>query len=244
MGAPGRVHICQQARIAFDPQCAGCVVQGTVASKALPASGLDQILQRTETFVLPAKRTLYREGDQAEALYSLRRGTVKLLRRDERGVSRLVRLLKAGSALGLEAVAQGVHRHTAVAIEPIEFCRVPAAVLRQLQNAGRAFLAALTRHWQAHLDEADSIVASLGPGGSERRLARLLLKLGAVDGGQHCVSLLRSDLGSLLGVSMETASRLMAAFRRRGLIRGTGRQLQCDAARLRQLAYASTRGRP
>jgi CRP/FNR family transcriptional regulator len=212
-------------------------------SETLPATSLDQALQRSKIFTLPAKRALYREGDRAEALYALRRGSVKLLRKGENGRPRVVRLLGAGSVLGLEAVTRGVHRHTAVAIEPLEFARIPGTVLRQLQSAGPAFVEALMRHCQAHLDEADSMMVSLGAGAAERRLAWLLLKLAHLHSGGRCASLLRSDLGSLLGVSMETASRLMAKFRRRGLIRGSGGELHCDTAGLRQVAAASAKGR-
>jgi CRP/FNR family transcriptional regulator len=237
-----QVHLCQSARRALEPTCARCVVQATVTSRALSADGPGQALQRSEAFTLPAKRALYREGDPAEALFALRRGSVKLLRLAENGQTRAVRLLRAGSALGLEAVAHGLYRHTAVAVEPLEVCRIPSSVLRQLQGAGRGFLEALAHHWQVHLDEADSMLVSLGAGAAEQRLARLLLKLGPLHDGEQCVSLLRSDLGALLGVSIETASRLMASFRRRGLIHGAGRQFQYDAARLRQVAAHSTKG--
>ena len=107
-----------------------------VTSQALPGASLDQALQRSKIFTLPAKRALYREGDRAEALYALRRGSVKLLRKDENGKPRLVRLLGTGNALGLEAVTHGVYCHTAIAVEPLEFNRVPVTVLRQLQSAG------------------------------------------------------------------------------------------------------------
>ena len=60
---------CQSARMAHDPQCAGCLVQGIARSAALPAASLDPALQRGLIFTLPAKRVLYREGDPAEALY-------------------------------------------------------------------------------------------------------------------------------------------------------------------------------
>lgn len=217
-------------------------LQGTVTSEAPPAASLDQALQRSQIFTLPAKRALYREGDPAEALYALRRGAVKLLRKDENGKARLLRLLGAGSALGLEAVTHGVYRHTAVAVEPLEFTRVPGTVLRQMQSAGPRFVEALARHWQAHVDEADSLSVCLASGTAEQRLARLLLKLASLQREERCTALPRSDLGALLGVSMETASRLMARFRRQGLVRGAGGQFLCDTAGLRQVAAA--KGRP
>jgi hypothetical protein len=101
-----------------------------------------------------------------------------------------------------------------------------------------AFYRELMCHWQAHLDAADSFMSAPGSGTTEQQLARLLL---ALEEGK-CPSLPRGDIGAALGVTMETASRLMASFRRRGLIRGTGRHLQCNAAPLRQLIAGATKG--
>jgi CRP-like cAMP-binding protein len=238
MREPVAARICRPGAITLDARCGGCVVRASVESGPLPSTGLEQVLQRSQRFALPARRTLYWQGNPAEALYALRCGAVKLLRKEPGGELRLVRLVKAGIAIGLETVFREPYRHTAVAIEPLEYCRIPTGVLRHMESAGRAFYEALTRQWQAHLDEADSIAGSFGAGRAEQRLARLLLKLGAMQQGQHCVSLLRSDLGSLLGVSKETASRLMADFHRRGVIRGARRQreCECDVARLRAIA--------
>ena len=135
------------------------------------------------------------------------------------------------------AAPRGPRRPQAAGVEPVEFCRVPGALLRQLRSvAGPGFADELARHWQAHLDDAESIVVSLGSGTAEQRLARLLLKLTSADGGIRCVPLPRAELGALLGVSTETASRLMARFRRSGLIDGTRSRLRCDADRLRRAA--------
>jgi hypothetical protein len=52
----------------------------------------------------------------------------------------------------------------------------------------------------------------------------------------------RGDIGAALGASMETASRLMAEFRRRGLLRVAGRRLVCDRTGLGALAGLTTGG--
>ena len=47
----------------------------------------------------------------------------------------------------------------------------------------------------------------------------------------------REDMGALLGITTETASRVMAEFRRRGLIqRDKSNELVCDHTALTQLA--------
>jgi CRP-like cAMP-binding protein len=160
---------------------------------------------------------------------------VKLLRLDE-GTRHLVGWMAAGGVIGLEGVFGERYRHSAVAIEPLEYCRIPRAVIRYLEGAGHGFCRELGRLWQANMDECDSFIVTLGAGTAKKRLARLLLKLGAMHEGRYCVSLRRSDIGAALGVSMETASRLMAEFRRRGLLRVAGRRMVCDRTGLGALA--------
>lgn len=233
---PPSLRICRTQTLFADTRCGPCVVRRILESANQPSVGLDYVLQRSESLLLAPKRALYRQGGSAEALYALRRGAVKLLRKEADGKDYLVRWVKSGMVIGLEAVLGEPYRHTAVAIEPVECCRIPLAVVRHFENGQRHLFIELMRQWQANLDEADRFVATLGPGSAEQRLARLLLRLGEMHDGNHCVSMLRSDLGAALGVSMETASRLMADFRRRGLIRGSGRDLVCNASALRALA--------
>jgi CRP/FNR family transcriptional regulator len=231
------LHICRPQTLFADTRCEGCVVRRTLEGGELPAADLEQLLQRSETVTVRAKQTLYEQGAPAEALFMIRRGAVKMLVSESGLPPQLVRWMTAGNVIGLEAVTGGCYRHSAVAIEPLECCRIPQAVAGFLEeNACRGFYRAVLSQYQAACEGADSFVATLRGGTPEQKMARLLLTLGAMHGGRHCVSLLRTDIGAALGLSMETASRLMAEFRRRGLVKATGRQLHCDRDTLSKIA--------
>lgn len=231
-------HRCRPSALFHDERCGNCIVRGTLEHGNVPDPELERVLLRTDHQLLPARHLLYAQDAPAEFAYALRKGSVKLTRRGPDGEPRIVRCLGAGAMVGLEVLLEPRYRTGAVALEPIEFCRVPLPVLRHLEGAGPAFYRELMRHWQAQLDAADRFMTAPGSGMTEQRLARLLLALCE----SNCASLPRSDIGAALGVSMETASRLMASFRRQGLIRGTGRQLYCDAVPLRKVISAPTRG--
>jgi hypothetical protein len=68
------------------------------------------------------------------------------------------------------------------------------------------------RCWQS-LDEAESFITDLNTGHAERRLAKLLLKLATHSERNGFPDLLRDDIAAIIGVTTETASRLMADFR-------------------------------
>jgi CRP-like cAMP-binding protein len=219
-----------------DARCSGCVVRATLEG-GLPSTGLEQVLQQSDSVTLRAKQVMYAQGAPAEALFMIRRGAVKLLSAEgDHQQPHLVRWMKGGHVLGLETVAGGTYRHTAVAIEALECCRIPLPVVDYLENAGRGFYRAVLYQAQAASDEADSFIATLSTGSAEQKLARLLLKLGSMHEGRYCVSLRRTDIGAALGTTMETASRMMAEFRRRGIVQAAGRRLHCDRCALQAIA--------
>jgi CRP-like cAMP-binding protein len=220
-------HICRPSALLRDERCKGCIVRRTLEHGKGPEPRLlESALLRSDHHQLPARRVLYEQDRPAEFVYALRKGSLKLTRRAPGGEPRIVRCLGAGAIAGLEALLEPRYCTSAIALEPVEFCRVPLSVLRHLEAVGPAFHRELMRHWQAHLDAADRFMTAPGSGTTEQRLARLLLALGE---GQ-CAALPRKDIGAALGVTMETASRLMARFRREGLIRGSGHQLRYSNA--------------
>ena len=88
---------------------------------------------------------------------------------------------------------------------------------------------ALLERWQRATDQADNFIACLTTGNAEARLARLLLGLTCGQDHQTAFLLNREDMGALLGVTTETASRTMAEFKRRGLVREEkGNCVACD----------------
>ncbi|MBW8330269.1 MAG: helix-turn-helix domain-containing protein [Thiobacillus sp.] len=95
---------------------------------------------------------------------------------------------------------------------------------------------ALLRRWQNSVDQADHFITALSTGPAEARMARLLITLGCT-GDQPETLPSREDMGALVGITTETASRIMAEFKRRGLIHtDRGGEVVCDHAGLAILA--------
>jgi CRP-like cAMP-binding protein len=115
-------------------------------------------------------------------------------------------------------------------------CRIPREVVLRLDQTNPNIHQSLMQRWQCSVDQADHFIVSLSTGAAEARMARLLIMLGCT-GNQPESMPSREDMGALLGITTETASRTMAEFKRRGLIHSRkGSEVVCDHAGLAQLA--------
>ena len=102
---------------------------------------------------------------------------------------------------------------------------------RMFEQADPGWLSILKSHYGAiALGEYAAMSA-------EARMARLLIMLGCTVNDSDFVFPSREDMGALLGITTETASRIIAEFRRRGLVHmDKGCYIGCDQHELNRLA--------
>jgi CRP-like cAMP-binding protein len=193
----------------------------------------------------PGDAVLYRPGDRAESLWVLRSGLVKLIASAWNGEARIVRVLKPGDVAGIEGLLAGVYGHTAVAVGTVHACRMPVLAIRQLCFDHAGFQWNLMQRWQAALRETEQWLVDMTSIGTPARvrMARLLLHLRDGESSRiHNFS--REDLSLMLGTTIETASRIIAAFLRERLLvrREAGqRYYDADIARLEMAAQGAGR---
>ncbi len=195
-------------------KCAVCDVRSFVLFSGLSQADLDGVLQPIDNLHVPAQARLYSRNDPATSLYTVRSGLIKLKVSLPNGGQRIVRLLRAGDVAGLESLVGEPYHHTAIALQDADVCRIPREVVMQLDKTHPKVHLALMQRWQRSVDQADHFIVALSTGSAEARMARLLLTLGCDDTPMPS----REDMGALLGITTETASRIIAEFRRRGLI--------------------------
>jgi len=164
------------------------------------------------------QQALYGLGDAADYVFILRYGLIKLVRHTAAGNERIVRLAGKGESLGLEALSGKPYRHTAVALSETALCRVPAQVILDQERSDPRFVERVMSEMQTELEAADLFLTDLSTGTAHQRVARLLLHLAQREGGAECFLPMREEIGALLGITMETASRVTAELRRSGLI--------------------------
>lgn len=206
--------------------CGHCGVHKEVLFSSLTKDELDSILEPIDMYCYPPESILYHEGDQAESVYTLRTGLVKLVRFLPDGTFRIVRLLRKGDAFGLERLIGENYGHTALAITGVSLCRIPVRTLRALNESYPQLHQRLLESWNQHLRRADDTIVQLSTGTIRRRVLFLIQMLAESAGHEkdRRVELLsREDMAAMLGVRLESLSRIIAELKRENILRPLGK---------------------
>jgi CRP/FNR family transcriptional regulator, anaerobic regulatory protein len=218
--------------------CRACGIRDMVLFADLHEDDFNLIHAPIDDLELGANQPLVRMGETATSLYTLRAGMIKLVRNTVDGRQRIVRVLRVGDVVGLEALMGPTYESDAIALTPIKVCRLPLQVIQRLNRETPRLHQRLLEKWHRSLKEADDWLADLNFGNARQRVAGLVLKMRS-SGDASTVSLFsREDMGAMLDLKLETVSRTINAFVREGLIEPLDRMGRVyrvvDAERLAQ----------
>ncbi len=205
--------------------CAQCAIRGSVLFAGLGLEDFARIHDPILQIALQPGETLYRAGETGQRLFTLRQGLIKLVRYLPDGTQRIVRLIRSTDVTGLEALVGKPYEHHAIALQPSELCCLPADTVDRLSRENPRLHRELLDRWQRALSEADNWLTELSTGPARQRVARLISRLLEEGEPPRCRLFGREDLGAMLGITTETASRTIADFRRRGILREAGPNL-------------------
>jgi len=203
-----------------EANCRLCSLRDSVLFAGLEEKDFERIHKPIEQTPLQPGDYLYHAGDKADRMFTIRSGLVKLVQYLPDGAQRIVRLLRSTDITGMEALVGGEYQHDAVVMQSTEVCVLPVEVVQRLSKENAALHQELMKRWQQALSEADLWITQLSTGSAKQRVARLLLKL-ICDDDNHCQLFNREDMGAILGITTETASRTVADFKRKGLLQET-----------------------
>ncbi len=191
---------------------------------------------------------VFHEGTCAQAVYFIAVGTFKFMHTAEDGYEQVLGFAGRAEMLGYDALCQGEHPTTAVALEDSTVFAVPIGDLFALSvrvpALGRVLHMAASRQL-LHQVEIAHLMAAVS---AEVRLARFLLQLSdhMAERGQSArrlyLRMSRRDIASHLGVAHETVSRSFGALASWGCVAVNNREVEIlDRERLMACA-SNTRG--
>lgn len=163
--------------------------------------------------------TLFHAGAAFESLYAIRSGFFKSNVLLEDGRDQVTGFHMAGEVLGLDGIGTDSHTADVIALEDSEVCVIPYAHLEEpgLQRQ-------LQKVMSRELVRDQGVMMLLGTMKAEERLAAFLLNLSTrftargYSASEFHLRMTRDEIGSYLGLSLETVSRLFSRFQEDGHI--------------------------
>jgi len=205
--------------------CSSCSLRELCLPAGLDTGEMEQ-MDRLVTRRRRLKRgaDLYRAGEALAALYAIRSGFMKSCVLHDDGREQVAGFHMAGDLLGLDAIGGGSHTCDTVALEDTEVCEIPFASLEQLSRELPSLQHQLHRIMSREIVRDYGVMLLLGSMSAEERLAAFLLNLSqrfAARGyspSEFRLRMTREEMGSYLGLKLETVSRTLSAFQERGLL--------------------------
>lgn len=175
---------------------------------------------------------LFRVGDKFHSLYTLRSGSFKTIAGHEDGLEHVSDFILPGETLGLGAIGGGQYDCDAIALEDSAVCIIPFAALESLCHDVRSVQHHLNQTLSREIVRNSRQMVLLSGMTAERRVAsflvdfsRRLLERGYA-ARSFTLRMTREEIGSYLGIKLETVSRTFSRFQREGLMRVDGKQIE------------------
>ena len=171
-----------------------------------------------------AGQPIYREGDGFHNIYAVRTGTFKSSLALADGREQVSGFHMAGELMGLDGLAQGRHASSATALEDAEICSIPYAQLAELSSGSANLQLVVGRLMSREIVREHSLMMLLGSMNAEERLATFLLnvsqrmKARGYSPTEFHLRMTRAEIGSYLGMKLETVSRTFSAFQQQRLL--------------------------
>ena len=224
--------------------CVNCSVRELCLPVGVDREGLAQIdALVTERIHLKKGDALYRAGDPFAALHAVRVGSCKTTVLGEKGHEQVAGYHMMGDIVGMDGIVTDRHGGQAVALEDTEVCVLPYERLEELARHVVPLHRNLHKVLSAEIAREQNVMLMLGSMRAEERLAAFLLDLSQRyrDRGysqtEFILRLTREDIGSYLGLQLETVSRVLSRFHTAGMIQIQGRAVKLlDLPALRRLA--------
>ena len=201
-----------------ETDCLNCSIRSSALFGGLTEQDFERIHDPVEQVTMYPGDVLYKVGDTGHHLFTIRSGLIKLVQYLPDGTQRIVRLVQSADVLGLEVLVNPQYEHEAVVLRKTELCRYPEEAVIRISQVNSILHKDLMARWHKALSDADAWLMQLSTGSAKKRMANLLLRL-LEKGRTDCYLFSREDIGSILSITIETASRTISEFKRQNLMK-------------------------
>ena len=202
-----------------------CLIKDNTLFSDLTDEQLEIFKEAVKTSLHKKRDVIFVEGDPCPGFYVVKSGRVKLLKTSRDGKEQIIKILQPGELLGMETFYDGKrYGNTAMAMDDCEICFIEKRtffdIIGRHPTIAKKIIIALSKE----LDNAYSKIGTMGLLNAKEKMAHLLYTLGKDYGSNENgriklnLSLSRLEIAELLGITQETAIRLLKSFKDEGII--------------------------
>lgn len=168
--------------------------------------------------------TLFRNGERFSSLYAIRTGFFKTCVASEDGRDQVTGFQMAGEIIGLDGIVNERHTCDAIALEDAEVCVMPFERIEELSREVSALQRHVHKIMSREIVREHGVMLLLGSMRAEERLATFLLNLvqrlhaRGFSQSELVLRMTREEIGSYLGLKLETVSRTFSKFAEDGIV--------------------------
>jgi CRP/FNR family transcriptional regulator, anaerobic regulatory protein len=176
--------------------------------------------------------TLFRAGDRCDSVYAVWTGFFKTCMSSKDGRTQVAGFHMGGELIGLDGIGTRRHEVDAVALEDSQVCVIPYDELEALSREVASLQQQFHRIMSREIVRSHGVMLLLGSMHAEERLAAFLLNLAhrlqarGFSASSVLLRMSREEIGSFLGLKLETVSRTFSKFQADGLLIVRQRQIQ------------------
>jgi len=167
---------------------------------------------------------LFRNGDKFTSLFAIRTGFFKTSVASEDGRDQVTGFQMAGEIMGLDGIVNDHHSCDATALEDAEVCVMPFERIEEFSREINGLQRHVHKMMSREIVREHGVMLLLGSMRAEERLAAFLLNLGqrlkarGFSQSELVLRMTREEIGSYLGLKLETVSRAFSKFSEDGII--------------------------
>lgn len=199
--------------------CSNCNMRELCMPMGLSNDDLDRIDDLVTTR-RKVKRgdVLFHSGEKFTNLFAIRTGFFKTCITSEDGRAQVTGFQMAGEIVGLDGIVNDTHTCDAVALEDAEVCVMPFDRIEEISREVNSLQRHVHKIMSREIVREHGVILLLGSMRAEERLAAFLLNLvqrlhaRGFSQSELILRMSREEIGSYLGMKIETVSRTFSKF--------------------------------
>ncbi|MDR7151140.1 CRP/FNR family transcriptional regulator [Hydrogenophaga palleronii] len=179
-----------------------------------------------------AGQNLYRQGEAQRSVFAVRSGSFKSTLTLAEGSARICAFPMAGDVMALDGLGSATHATTMTALDDAQVCAIERAPGGPATGPAFELSGHLARLMSDEILRAQRVLVLMATSSAQDRLGAFLMDLSrrhraqGYSGRDFTLRMTRSDIGSFLGMALETVSRSLAGMHAQGVIEVTNRRVQ------------------